>query len=507
MFHWFGVVQNTRGDALGGWQVGLVSVDTQDVVSIFADENSTPILSVSDVANRAVSDEFGNYDFFVPSGTYTLQFYNSAGVFQRSQRFVAMFGADAANSDALASNTGATLVGTASGQDLQEELDGVTASLSLRPTSTTLAASTGSALIGTTGGDTVQDYIDARSISVKDAPYSATGDGVANDAPAFQAAIDALPATGGKLVIPTGTYLLNTEPTFGAKSVNLDIAMDAVFTGAGTGEGKFGYMETNPAQLAVGPYVYSQTKLKSTNSNGGTAAFNVEYIQPTDYGDGQAVGIYAGALARNANAGANTWVANFLHRIEAGALGTHQLLEADVDCFSAGATVKGISLSGAGTANPDKAIELTRVPASGTLWAEGITIAYSQDAFVNTPQPGTRGIVLHGEAGNLVAPFTSTAFSARQYANNADTVFVQRATDTAPTGNVLRAVDAANTTNLALIDVSGNALFQTLTISPAASAVPALNGQLTVEATSNTSLTFRYKGSDGTVRSASLTLA
>lgn len=45
-----------------------------------------------------------------------------------------------------------------------------------------------------------------------------------------------------------------------------------------------------------------------------------------------------------------------------------------------------------------------------------------------------------------------------------------------------------------------------IVLSPQASATPASNGQLTFQATSNTSLTFKYKGSDGTVRSASLTL-
>lgn len=92
MFHWFGVVQNTRGDALPGWQVGLVDLSGAGV-SIFADENSTPIATVSGVANRAVADQNGNYDFFVPNGTYTLQYYNAAGVYQRPQRFVAMYGA------------------------------------------------------------------------------------------------------------------------------------------------------------------------------------------------------------------------------------------------------------------------------------------------------------------------------------------------------------------------------------------------------------------------------
>lgn len=42
---------------------------------------------------------------------------------------------------------------------------------------------------------------------------------------------------------------------------------------------------------------------------------------------------------------------------------------------------------------------------------------------------------------------------------------------------------------------------------PSASLTPAVNGELVVEATANTTLTFRLKGSDGTVRSAALTLA
>lgn len=144
MFHWFGVVTNTRGDALPGWQVGLVEVGTETVVPIFSDENSTPIINVSGVANRAVADDNGNYDFFVPSGTYTLQFYNPSGVFQRQQRFVAMFGADAANTANLASNAagkGASLVATEGSGTVQTALNA-------RPTSAALAASGGAALVG-----------------------------------------------------------------------------------------------------------------------------------------------------------------------------------------------------------------------------------------------------------------------------------------------------------------------------------------------------------------------
>ena len=46
-----------------------------------------------------------------------------------------------------------------------------------------------------------------------------------------------------------------------------------------------------------------------------------------------------------------------------------------------------------------------------------------------------------------------------------------------------------------------------LALHPGASVTPTSNGDLVIQATSNTSLTFKYKGSDGTVRSGSITLA
>jgi len=51
-------------------------------------------------------------------------------------------------------------------------------------------------------------------------------------------------------------------------------------------------------------------------------------------------------------------------------------------------------------------------------------------------------------------------------------------------------------------DTSGNPIFR-----PNASVTPASNGELSFQATSNTQLTFKLKGSDGTVRSGSITLS
>lgn len=64
----------------------------------------------------------------------------------------------------------------------------------------------------------------------------------------------------------------------------------------------------------------------------------------------------------------------------------------------------------------------------------------------------------------------------------------------------------SNTTVLGNSSTTKAKIFGTPVFVPSASSVPAANGELTIEATSNTSLTFRLRGSDGIVRSASLTL-
>jgi hypothetical protein len=60
---------------------------------------------------------------------------------------------------------------------------------------------------------------------------------------------------------------------------------------------------------------------------------------------------------------------------------------------------------------------------------------------------------------------------------------------------------------VAYIDRDGDARLTDLTIKPSASVTPANNGEVVFELTSNTTLTIRAKGSDGTVRSAAITLA
>lgn len=94
MFHFFDTLTNTRGDSLPGWRAECVNYTTGAPVTIYADENSTPIVDVSGVANMAVADDEGNVDFYVPEGTYSVKYYNSEGVYQRTLRYVPMYGAD-----------------------------------------------------------------------------------------------------------------------------------------------------------------------------------------------------------------------------------------------------------------------------------------------------------------------------------------------------------------------------------------------------------------------------
>lgn len=111
MFHYLNVITDDNGNALPGWQVEVVQLsDGETVVPIFSDENSTPIVTVSGVANRAVADAAGNYDFFVPNGTYSLRFYDDQGGFQKTLRYLPMYGSPDPISTRLVTGTTDTLL-------------------------------------------------------------------------------------------------------------------------------------------------------------------------------------------------------------------------------------------------------------------------------------------------------------------------------------------------------------------------------------------------------------
>jgi hypothetical protein len=89
---------------------------------------------------------------------------------------------------------------------------------------TDVATGSGSSLVGYNRGGagavdrTVQSRLRDR-VSVKD--FGAVGDGVANDTAAIQAAIDAIPAVGGSLYFPAGTYKVTSTVNITDKTVSI----------------------------------------------------------------------------------------------------------------------------------------------------------------------------------------------------------------------------------------------------------------------------------------------
>jgi hypothetical protein len=79
MYHYFSSITNVHGDALTGFFAKCVDTVSGDVVALYADTNLTPIVSVSGLANAAQVDSDGNVDFYVASGTYHLDIYQTDG--------------------------------------------------------------------------------------------------------------------------------------------------------------------------------------------------------------------------------------------------------------------------------------------------------------------------------------------------------------------------------------------------------------------------------------------
>lgn len=75
MHHYFESITNTYGDSLPGYFARVIDQSTQNTVALAADNNGTPIVTVSGVENMAKTDIYGNISFYVEPGTYRLDIY------------------------------------------------------------------------------------------------------------------------------------------------------------------------------------------------------------------------------------------------------------------------------------------------------------------------------------------------------------------------------------------------------------------------------------------------
>ncbi|MGV0964189.1 MAG: hypothetical protein ACOYBT_09895 [Polynucleobacter sp.] len=75
MHHFYQAITNTSGQSLVGYFARVVNTSTAATVTLAADENGTPISTVSGFANMAETDAEGNVSFYVTPGTYHLDIY------------------------------------------------------------------------------------------------------------------------------------------------------------------------------------------------------------------------------------------------------------------------------------------------------------------------------------------------------------------------------------------------------------------------------------------------
>jgi len=90
-------------------------------------------------------------------------------------------------------------------------------------------------------------------VNVRDAPYAARGDGIADDTHAIQRALDAVAGTGGTVLVPAGTYLI--DPTASSSGGNhglspggnttLQLSQGAVLKAIGTSAGTYAVVQVH----------------------------------------------------------------------------------------------------------------------------------------------------------------------------------------------------------------------------------------------------------------------
>lgn len=106
MYCYHGIaLKSNGGGALAGYYVECLVGNT--VQPIYADNASSPIASLSGVANKAKTDARGNYFFYVVDGTYDLKYYDAGGVLQFSETGFTMVGFDTTAAIASSASTAA----------------------------------------------------------------------------------------------------------------------------------------------------------------------------------------------------------------------------------------------------------------------------------------------------------------------------------------------------------------------------------------------------------------
>jgi hypothetical protein len=98
-------------------------------------------------------------------------------------------------------------------------------------------------------------------VNVKD--FGAVGDGVADDTAAIQAAFNFIPASGGEVIIPKGTYILSSTLNISNKPISIFGAGIGISILKWTGVGMVGQNGINYTNTAFQPFLMEDLSLKA----------------------------------------------------------------------------------------------------------------------------------------------------------------------------------------------------------------------------------------------------
>jgi len=120
---------------------------------------------------------------------------------------------------------------------------------------------------------------------------------------------------------------------------------------------------------------------------------------------------------------------------------------------------------------------------------------------------GTVGTPTSVQANDVQMRIHAYGHDGTEYIQGGNMGFISSDADANGKFDLKTRVSDTLSTRLSVNSDGDTKIHQDLILSPSSSVTPASNGELMIEATSDTSLTFKFKGSDGTVRSATVTLS
>jgi len=286
----------------------------------------------------------------------------------------------------------------------------------------------------------------------------------------FQAAVDSLPATGGNIAVPNGTYRLNSAPSIGTKSINWLISPGAVFNGTSPWPNFF----ANTTCRTNGIWEV-QKKAHNVIDGAATFAHAIESIQPATDSRGYGALFLGAALNAPGTYSINTGL-NSAVVANVGSSGNIWGIEINVENYtspSAG-TQLGLAVTSGGGGDITFGIKLDRISTGATSgkFLFGLAIRHSRIGIYVESTPELENAAVFG---TVPVRYGGSTIQALQINNSGSVLLLQRLTNTSPSGYFVNAINADNTAQLFSVDTLGNVSGKSYAMTGAAQAVGAGN--------------------------------